>query len=59
MKLSELFEQNGFDLGNLKESFDLIDGISKHVLIFHLLNQKILLDFLNQSHFAQIIQIIS
>ena len=25
MKLSELFEQNGFDLGNIKESFDLID----------------------------------
>ncbi len=32
MKLSELFEQNGFDLGNLKESFDLIDGISKHII---------------------------
>ena len=29
MKLSELFEQNGFDLGNLKESFGLIDGISE------------------------------
>ena len=32
MKLSELFQQNGFDLGNLKESFDLIDGISKHII---------------------------
>ena len=32
MKLSELLEQNGFDLGNLKESFDLIDGISKHII---------------------------
>ena len=31
MKLSELFEQNGFDLRNLKESFDFIDGISKHI----------------------------
>ena len=27
MKLSELFEQNGFDLGNLKESFGLIDEV--------------------------------
>ncbi len=32
MKLSELFEQNGFDLGNLKESFGLIDGISDHII---------------------------
>ena len=32
MKLSELFEQNGFDLGNLKESFGLIDGISEHII---------------------------
>ena len=32
MKLSELFEQNGFDLENLKESFDLIDVISNHVI---------------------------
>ncbi len=30
MKLSQLFEQNGFNLGNLKESFDLIDGTSNH-----------------------------
>ena len=27
MKLSELFEQNGFDLGNLKKSFGLIDEV--------------------------------
>ncbi len=32
MKLSELFQQNGFDLGNLKESFGLIDGISEHII---------------------------
>ena len=32
MKLSELFEQNGFDLGNLKESFGLIDEISEHII---------------------------
>ena len=32
MKLSELFEQNGFDLGNLQESFGLIDGISEHII---------------------------
>ena len=32
MKLSELFQENGFDLGNIKESFDLIDGISNHVI---------------------------
>ena len=32
MKLSELFHQNGFDLGNLKELFGLIDGISEHII---------------------------
>ena len=32
MKLSELFQQNGFDLGNIKESFDLIDTISDHLV---------------------------
>ena len=32
MKLSELFQQNGFDLGNIKESLDLIDTISDHLV---------------------------
>ena len=32
MKLSELFQQNGFDLGNIKEAFGLIDAISDHLV---------------------------
>ena len=32
MKLSELFQTNGYDLRNLKKSFDLIDTISDHLV---------------------------
>ena len=32
MNLSELFEKNGFDLADLKQSFKLLDDISNHIV---------------------------